>query len=189
MSMNFTRSARVMPQNTYPTGKQSKKSNKSSSSTIGMIRRNLAVIMSHNQASLDESRASAIVNAWTAITDKLESLPAKSDLHHQLEAEITKFYNGPQIDPVDSNREVRKRLVKSATNFLQAAKARKQQLALEQAAREEQIETLLGEQVVLKSDFKDKAQAYLMLDMDVLKAYVREAKKELRKINKIRVKL
>ena len=30
---------------------------------------------------------------------------------------------------------------------------------------------------------------YLMLDMDVLKAYVREAKKELRKINKIRVKL
>ncbi len=30
---------------------------------------------------------------------------------------------------------------------------------------------------------------YLMLDMDVLKAYVREAKKELRKINNIRVKL
>jgi len=30
---------------------------------------------------------------------------------------------------------------------------------------------------------------YLMLDMDVLKAYVREAKKELRKINKIKVKL
>ena len=30
---------------------------------------------------------------------------------------------------------------------------------------------------------------YLMLDMDVLKAYVREAKKELKKINKIRVKL
>ena len=30
---------------------------------------------------------------------------------------------------------------------------------------------------------------YLMLDMDVLKAYVRQAKKELRKINKIRVKL
>jgi hypothetical protein len=28
-----------------------------------------------------------------------------------------------------------------------------------------------------------------MLDMDVLKAYVREAKKELRKINKIKVKL
>ena len=30
---------------------------------------------------------------------------------------------------------------------------------------------------------------YLMLDMDVLKEYVREAKKELKKINKIRVKL
>ena len=30
---------------------------------------------------------------------------------------------------------------------------------------------------------------YLMLDMNVLKAYVREAKKELRKINKIKVKL
>jgi hypothetical protein len=29
----------------------------------------------------------------------------------------------------------------------------------------------------------------LMLDMNVLKAYVREAKKELKKINKIRVKL
>ena len=30
---------------------------------------------------------------------------------------------------------------------------------------------------------------HLMLDMDVLKAYVREAKKELKKINKMRVKL
>ena len=30
---------------------------------------------------------------------------------------------------------------------------------------------------------------YLMLDMNILKAYVREAKKELRKINKIKVKL
>ena len=30
---------------------------------------------------------------------------------------------------------------------------------------------------------------YLMLNMDVLKEYVREAKKELKKINKIKVKL
>ena len=34
-----------------------------------------------------------------------------------------------------------------------------------------------------------EVDGYLMLDMDVLKAYVREAKKELKKINKIRVKL
>ena len=34
-----------------------------------------------------------------------------------------------------------------------------------------------------------EVDGYLMLDMNVLKAYVREAKKELKKINKIRVKL
>tara|TARA_R100000388_G_C7111486_1_gene96786 strand:- start:83 stop:424 length:342 start_codon:yes stop_codon:yes gene_type:complete len=34
-----------------------------------------------------------------------------------------------------------------------------------------------------------EVDGYLMLDMDVLKAYVREAKKELKKINNIRVKL
>ena len=43
------------------------------------------------------------------------------------------------------------------------------------------------QQVIPEAVFEE--DGYLMLDMDVLKAYVREAKKELRKINKIRVKL
>ena len=43
------------------------------------------------------------------------------------------------------------------------------------------------QQVIPEAVFED--DGYLMLDMDVLKAYVREAKKELRKINNIRVKL
>jgi len=43
------------------------------------------------------------------------------------------------------------------------------------------------QQVIPEAVFEE--DGYLMLDMDVLKAYVREAKKELRKINKIKVKL
>ena len=43
------------------------------------------------------------------------------------------------------------------------------------------------QQVIPEAVFEENG--YLMLDMDVLKAYVREAKKELKKINKIRVKL
>ena len=43
------------------------------------------------------------------------------------------------------------------------------------------------QQVIPEAVFEENG--YLMLDMDVLKAYVREAKKELRKINKTRVKL
>ena len=43
------------------------------------------------------------------------------------------------------------------------------------------------QQVIPEAVFEENG--YLMLNMDVLKAYVREAKKELRKINKIRVKL
>ena len=43
------------------------------------------------------------------------------------------------------------------------------------------------QQVIPEAVFEE--DGYLMLDMDVLKAYVREAKKELRKINNIRVKL
>ena len=43
------------------------------------------------------------------------------------------------------------------------------------------------QQVIPEAVFEE--DGYLMLDMDVLKAYVREAKKELKKINKIRVKL
>ena len=43
------------------------------------------------------------------------------------------------------------------------------------------------QQVIPEAVYEE--DGYLMLDMDVLKAYVREAKKELRKINKIRVKL
>ena len=43
------------------------------------------------------------------------------------------------------------------------------------------------QQIIPEAVFEE--DGYLMLDMDVLKAYVREAKKELRKINKIRVKL
>ena len=42
------------------------------------------------------------------------------------------------------------------------------------------------QQVIPDAVFEE--DGYLMLDMDVLKAYVREAKKELRKINNIRVK-
>jgi hypothetical protein len=43
------------------------------------------------------------------------------------------------------------------------------------------------QQVIPEAVFEE--DGYLMLDMDVLKAYVREAKKELKKINNIRVKL
>ena len=46
----------------------------------------------------------------------------------------------------------------------------------------QQVQEVIPEAVV-------EVDGYLMLDMDVLKAYVREAKKELRKINNIRVKL
>ena len=42
------------------------------------------------------------------------------------------------------------------------------------------------QQVIPEAVFEE--DGYLMLDMDVLKAYVREAKKELMKINNIRVK-
>ena len=46
----------------------------------------------------------------------------------------------------------------------------------------QQVQEIIPEAVI-------EVDGYLMLDMDVLKAYVREAKKELKKINKIRVKL
>ena len=46
----------------------------------------------------------------------------------------------------------------------------------------QQVQSVIPEAVV-------EVDGYLMLDMDVLKAYVREAKKELKKINKIRVRL
>ena len=46
----------------------------------------------------------------------------------------------------------------------------------------QQVQEIIPEAVI-------EVDGYLMLDMNVLKAYVREAKKELRKINKIRVKL
>ena len=46
----------------------------------------------------------------------------------------------------------------------------------------QQVKEVIPEAVV-------EVDGYLMLDMNVLKAYVREAKKELKKINKIRVKL
>ena len=46
----------------------------------------------------------------------------------------------------------------------------------------QQVQSVIPEAVV-------EVDGYLMLDMEVLKAYVREAKKELKKINKIRVKL
>ena len=46
----------------------------------------------------------------------------------------------------------------------------------------QQVQEIIPEAVI-------EVDGYFMLDMDVLKAYVREAKKELRKINKIRVKL
>ena len=46
----------------------------------------------------------------------------------------------------------------------------------------QQVQTVIPEAVV-------EVDGYLMLDMNVLKAYVRQAKKELRKINKTKVKL
>ena len=45
----------------------------------------------------------------------------------------------------------------------------------------QQVQEVIPEAVV-------EVDGYLMLDMNVLKAYMREAKKELRKINNIRVK-
>ena len=46
----------------------------------------------------------------------------------------------------------------------------------------QQVQTVIPEAVI-------EVDGYLMLDMDVLKAYVRQAKKDLKKINKIKVKL
>jgi len=46
----------------------------------------------------------------------------------------------------------------------------------------QQVQSVIPEAVI-------EVDGYLMLDMDVLKAYVRQAKKDLRKINKIKVKL
>ena len=46
----------------------------------------------------------------------------------------------------------------------------------------QQVQEVIPEAVI-------EVNGYLMLDMDVLKAYVRQAKKDLRKINKIKVKL
>ena len=46
----------------------------------------------------------------------------------------------------------------------------------------QQVQTVIPEAVI-------EVDGYLMLDMDVLKAYVRQAKKDLRKINKTKVKL
>ena len=46
----------------------------------------------------------------------------------------------------------------------------------------QQVQTVIPEAVI-------EVDGYLMLDMNVLKAYVRQAKKDLRKINKTKVKL
>jgi len=46
----------------------------------------------------------------------------------------------------------------------------------------QQVQTVIPEAVI-------EVDGYLMLDMDVLKAYVCQAKKDLRKINKTKVKL
>ena len=46
----------------------------------------------------------------------------------------------------------------------------------------QQVQEVIPEEVF-------EVDGYLMLDMDVLKAYVRQAKKDLRKINKTRIKL
>ena len=46
----------------------------------------------------------------------------------------------------------------------------------------QQVQMVIPEAVI-------EIDGYLALDMDVLKAYVRQAKKELKKINKIKVKL
>ena len=46
----------------------------------------------------------------------------------------------------------------------------------------QQVQTVIPEAVI-------EVDGYLMLDMNVLKAYVRQAKKDLKKINKTKVKL
>ena len=46
----------------------------------------------------------------------------------------------------------------------------------------QQVQEIIPEAVI-------EVDGYLMLDMDVLKAYVRQAKKDIKKINKIKVKL
>ena len=46
----------------------------------------------------------------------------------------------------------------------------------------QQVQTVIPEAVI-------EVDGYLMLDMNVLKAYVRQAKKDLKKINKIKIKL
>ena len=46
----------------------------------------------------------------------------------------------------------------------------------------QQVQLVIPEAVV-------EVDGYLMLDMNVLKAYVRQAKKDLKKINKIKIKL
>ena len=46
----------------------------------------------------------------------------------------------------------------------------------------QQVQTVIPEAVV-------EVDGYLMLDMNVLKAYVRQAKKDLKKINKTKIKL
>ena len=113
---------------------------------------------------------------------------------------MTSFYKltSTSSHPIDSGKykENIKINEKKVVKVINAVEKLKQLQALQFRYKEEfnsdqrlragfsaqQVQSVIPEAVV-------EVDGYLMLDMNVLKAYVREAKKELKKINKIRVKL
>tara|TARA_B100000282_G_scaffold36223_1_gene22741 strand:+ start:2143 stop:2463 length:321 start_codon:yes stop_codon:yes gene_type:complete len=96
-------------------------------------------------------------------------------------------YNGKLIAKGRTNKKVRVTNALGKLKQLQALQFRyKPEVDSDQRLRAgfsaQQVQQVIPEAVY-------EEDGYLMLDMDVLKTYVREAKKELRKINNIRVKL
>ena len=103
------------------------------------------------------------------------------------------IHNGSFDQNVIAGTPVKKKKVVKITNALgklkqlQALQFRyKEEFDSDQRLRAgfsaQQVQTVIPEAVV-------EIDGYLALDMDVLKAYVRQAKKDLRKINKTKVKL
>jgi hypothetical protein len=103
------------------------------------------------------------------------------------------IHNGSFDQNVIAGTPVKKKKVVKITNALgklkqlQALQFRyKEEFDSDQRLRAgfsaQQVQTVIPEAVV-------EIDGYLALDMDVLKAYVRQAKKDLRKINKTRIKL
>tara|TARA_R100001163_G_scaffold39624_1_gene30123 strand:- start:397 stop:723 length:327 start_codon:yes stop_codon:yes gene_type:complete len=104
-----------------------------------------------------------------------------------------KIHAGSFNQDVVAGTPIKKKKVVKITNALgklkqlQALQFRyKEQFDSDQRLRAgfsaQQVQTVIPEAVV-------EIDGYLALDMDVLKAYVRQAKKDLRKINKTKVKL